>query len=217
MSRLGVVIVDYGVGNLRSVQRGIDRCGGEARVTANASEIRSARRLVLPGVGAFGDCVVALRRAGLIEPVLSFIESDRPMLGICVGMQIMFDESDEFGRHEGLGVIPGVVRAIPGENAVGRPHKIPHAGWTRLEVPTEAPPDHWRNTMLTDTEPGASAYFVHSYTAYPVDPIHRLADAHYGGHRVAAAVARDYVTGTQFHPEKSGPVGLRMLERFLSL
>ena len=129
----------------------------------------------------------------------------------------MFDESDEFGRHEGLGVIPGVVRAIPGTSAEGRPHKIPHTGWTPIEVPAEAPADHWRNTMLTDTEPSASAYFVHSYTAYPTDPTYRLADAHYGGHRIAAAVAKDNVTGTQFHPEKSGPVGLRMLERFLAL
>ena len=217
MSRPGVVIVDYGVGNLRSVQRGIDRCGGQARVTANASEIRNADRLVLPGVGAFGDCVASLRRTGLMEPVLSFIESGRPMLGVCVGMQIMLDESDEFGRHEGLGAIPGVVRAIPGEDADGRPHKIPHTGWTRLEVPAEAPPDHWRNTVLADIEPGASTYFVHSYTAYPADPTHRLADAHYGGHRVAAAVAKDNVTGMQFHPEKSGSVGLRMLERFLAL
>jgi len=212
-----VVIADYGVGNLLSVRRAVDRCGGEAKVTGSASEIGDADRLILPGVGAFGDCMAALRRAELVEPVRSFIESGRPMLGVCVGMQILFGDSDEFGSHEGLGLIPGVVRAIPGEDAGGRPHKIPHTGWTQLEVPAAASLDRWRNTMLGDTEPGTATYFVHSYTAYPADPAHRLADACYGGHRMAAAVARDNMTGTQFHPEKSGPVGLRMLERFLAL
>lgn len=217
MSGRKVVIADYGVGNLLSVRRAMDRCGGEARVTGSASDIRGADRLVLPGVGAFGDCVAALRRAGLMEPVLSFIETGRPMLGICVGMQILFDDSDEFGSHQGLGIIPGVVRAIPGTGTDGTRLKIPHTGWTRVEVPAEASPGRWKGTILSDTEPGAATYFVHSYTAHPTDPAHRLADAHYGEHRVAAAVARDNVTGTQYHPEKSGPVGLRMLERLLAL
>ena len=212
-----VVIADYGVGNLLSVRRAVDRCGGEARVTSSASEIGDADRLVLPGVGAFGDCMAALRRAELVEPVLSFIESGRPMLGVCVGMQILFDDSDEFGSHDGLGLIPGVVRAIPATSADGRRHKIPHTGWTRLEVPAEASPDRWPGTVLADMKLGSAAYFVHSYTAHPADPAHRLADAHYGGHRVAATVIKDNMTGTQFHPEKSGPVGLRMLERFLAL
>ena len=170
MSGRKVVIADYGVGNLLSVRRAVDRCGGEAKVTGSASEINGADRLVLPGVGAFDDCVAALRRAGLTEPVLSFIESGRPMLGVCVGMQILFDHSDEFGSHEGLGLIPGVVRAIPAASADGRRHKIPHTGWTRLEVPAEASPDRWRDTMMADTVPGAAAYFVHSYTAHPADP-----------------------------------------------
>ena len=217
MSGRKVVIADYGVGNLLSVHRAMERCGGAARVSANASDIRGADRLVLPGVGAFGDCMAALRRTGLLEPVLSFIEFGRPMLGVCVGMQILLDDSDEFGPHEGLGLIPGVVRAVPSASADGRQHKIPHTGWTPLEIPAGASADRWRSTILTDTEPGAAAYFVHSYTAHPADPAHRLADVHYGGHRVAAAVVNDNVTGTQFHPEKSGPVGLRMLERFLAL
>jgi glutamine amidotransferase len=211
-----VSIVDYDVGNLLSVWRAVERCGAVPNLVTEAEGILGADRLILPGVGAFGDCVAALRERRLVEPLLAFAASGKPMLGICVGMQMMLESSGEFGRHAGLGIIPGTVEAIPRTNAAGARHKVPHIGWSDLEPPRGANDDRWAGSVLADVPPGSPAYFVHSYTAVPADPGHRLADAYYNGCLVAAAVRRDNVTGTQFHPEKSGHVGLRIISAFLA-
>lgn len=212
-----VTIVDYGVGNLLSVRRALEYCGARVALTELPKMVMKAERLVLPGVGAFGDCVAELKARGLDDGVRSFVDTGRPLLGICVGMQMLLDESEEFGRHDGLGLISGKVAAIPRTTVQGKLHKIPHIGWSALEMPENAENGLWKGTLLDDVAPAASAYFVHSFTAAPDNPAHRLADCHYNGRLISAAVRKNNITGTQFHPEKSGPVGLAIVSRFLSV
>lgn len=209
-----VTIVDYGVGNLLSVCAALDHCGADCTMASEPAGVIGAERLLLPGVGAFGDAMADMREKSLVGPVRAFATSGRPLLGICVGMQMLMDESEEFGRYEGLGLIPGTVKAIPPTAANGAPHPVPHVGWSALACPR---PNTWRGTLLADTPEGAWVYFVHSFTAVPADPNHRLADCTYGGRQISAVTARDNVMGCQFHPEKSGEVGLAIIRRFLEL
>jgi imidazole glycerol-phosphate synthase subunit HisH len=210
-----VTVVDYGVGNLLSVARAFEQAGARVRLADRASEIAHAEVLVLPGVGAFADGMAELRNRRLDAPVADFAKSGKPLLGICLGMQMLLSASDEFGEHAGLGIIPGRVRAIPPVGTDGQPHKIPHIGWNALRFPRET--TNWDETLLHGTEPGTAVYFVHTYTADPDNPAHRLADCHYDGQVISAAIRDGLVFGCQFHPEKSGPAGLRILARFLSL
>jgi glutamine amidotransferase len=217
MTGRAVTVVDYGVGNLLSVARAFEYCGANVELTGNPKRIAAAERLVLPGVGAFGDCMKAFLSLDLQEPLLAFIGSGRPIIGLCVGMQMLFDHSIEFGSHAGLGIMPGNIEAIPKETSLGAPQKVPHIGWTGIRPQDLAGQASWTGTILDGLSPGEAMYFVHSYTAWPSDPNHRLADASYGGQRIAAAVARDNLNGTQFHPEKSGRAGLRLLSNFIAL
>jgi glutamine amidotransferase len=209
-----VAVIDYGVGNLLSVRRGLEHCGADVLVTSDASAILAAPRVVLPGVGAFADGMAGLRNAGLEDVVREVAARGTPLLAICLGMQMLLDESEEFGVTPGLGLIPGRVVQIPSTTTEGAPHKIPHIGWNALVVPPAR--SHWQGTALEEITPGEDVYFVHSFMASPIDPGHRLADCLYGGVPVSAAIARANVFGCQFHPEKSGPVGLRILKRFLA-
>jgi len=201
-----VVVVDYGLGNMHSVIKALRHLGADVLVTENPADVPTAERLVVPGVGAFADGMAGLRKRSLIEPVLEFIASGRPFLGICVGMQVLLSESEEFGHHAGLGVIEGKVELIP--KAPGR--KVPHIGWNRVTAVNA-----WAGTPLEPLEPGTMLYFVHSYTAVPAREEHRLADADYLGYRLSAAIRKDNVVGVQFHPEKSGSAGLVVLARYL--
>jgi glutamine amidotransferase len=214
MSAPSLTIVDYGVGNLLSVRRAFEACGATVRLTDDPDEIGRAERLVLPGVGAFGDCMAELRRRDMVEPVTAYAGSGRPMRGICVGMQVLLSTGEEFGRHAGLALIPGTVSAIPATAADGRPHKIPHIGWSSLQPAGGA--ERWSDSVMRAVPSGASAYFVHSFTAVPDSDEHRLADCDYNGRRISAAIRRDNIVGMQFHPEKSGSVGLAMLSAFLA-
>lgn len=210
-----VSIVDYGTSNLLSVTRAFDHAGAAVEIVSRAEQVTKAERLVLPGVGAFGNCQDGLRAGDLWEPVGEFMRNGKPFLGICVGMQMMLESSDEFGDHEGFGLIPGRVGAIPPVGADGRAHKIPHIGWNRLSPPDSS--NAWRSTILDGIEPGESFYFVHSFTAQPKDAGHRLADTDYDGLPISAVVRRENAYGCQFHCEKSGPVGLKIIENFLKL
>jgi glutamine amidotransferase len=210
-----VTVVDYGIGNVMSVRRAFEHFGAEVVLTDSPAQIAEADRLVLPGVGAFADGMQGLRSRGLEEPIKRNIARDRPFLGICLGMQMMLDASEEFGEHTGLGIIPGKVVAIPAVGTDGKPHKIPHIGWSPLVVPPHE--RRWDRTLLDGVVPGANVYFVHSFTAAPANPDHRLADCHYDGVVISASVARGNVYGCQFHPEKSGTVGLKIIANFLSL
>ncbi len=210
-----LIVIDYGVGNLLSVCRAFEACGAKLELTGSADRIGAADRLVIPGVGAFGDCVAELDRRRLVGPIREFVASGRPVLGICVGMQMLLTTGEEFGEHAGLGTVPGSVRAIPSTTADGRKHKIPHIGWSALLKP--AAETDWTGTILDGIAPGATCYFVHSFTAEPEDARSRLADCDYNGRRISAAIRAGNVYGTQFHPEKSGEVGLRILRNFLRL
>ncbi len=210
-----VVVIDYGLGNLHSVQRGLEQCGASVTITSDPARILAAPRVVLPGVGAFGNAVQELERLGLVEVLRSVAASGKPLLGICLGMQLLLDESEEFGMHRGLSIIPGRVVSLPGTTVEGVPQKIPHIGWSAL-LPAHVVAD-WQDSALVGTQPGDAVYFVHSFMAQPQDAADRLADCIFGGHRVAAAIRRGQVIGCQFHPEKSGKVGLAILRTFCAL
>ena len=210
-----VAVVDYGVGNLLSVCRAFEACGSKVDLTGSPTSIRAAERLVVPGVGAFGDCMEELRQRGLIQPILDYVAAGAPVLGICVGMQMMMRIGEEFGEHKGLGLASGRVQAIPNTTSDGLPHKIPHIGWSALLKPT--PDTVWDGTILDGIPAQSTCYFVHSFTANPSDDKVRLADCDYNGRRISAAIRIGNVYGTQFHPEKSGEIGLRILRNFLAL
>lgn len=216
MSR-SVVVVDYGSGNVLSVCRALEASGASVTLTAEPSAILAAERLVLPGVGAFGDCVSALAARDLPDVIRAFVASERPFLGICVGMQMLLDHSEEFGGAPGLGFIAGKVRQIPTEGPDGISRKIPHIGWAELLVPAAREPAGWTGSILASTPVSTPCYFVHSFNAQPQDERHILAVARYDGVDITAAVQMDNLFGTQFHPEKSGAAGLRILAQFLGL
>jgi glutamine amidotransferase len=209
-----VSIIDYGMGNLFSVQRAFEANGARVRMVESPNEVSLAELLVLPGVGAFHDGMAGLQQRDLVKAIQDFSATGRPMLAICLGMQMLLERSEEFGLFEGLGLIPGSVVAIPPKSADGQPLKIPHIGWNELKIPVDAP-EAWKNSILEDLGTGQSMYFVHSFNAQPARPANRLADSYYGGVRITAAVRAGSVYGCQFHPEKSGHGGLRLIRNFL--
>lgn len=209
-----VTLVDYGSGNLLSVARAFEHCGAQVRVTSDAAEVAAAARLVLPGVGAFADAMTSLREAGLVEPILRFAETGRPLLGICLGMQMLGQASEEFGEHAGLGLVPGRVTAIPDRDTAGAPLKRPHIGWSELHLPEGRA--SWQGTCLQDVAVGAAVYLVHSFHFVATNPADVLAECHFGGHRITTAIRSNAVTGCQFHPEKSGTVGLSIVRSFIA-
>lgn len=212
MNRTPVTVVDYGIGNIYSVSRALERCNAEVTLSADPAHIEAAPRLVLPGVGAFSDGMQGLRERGLIEPIRRYARTGKPLLGICLGMQMLASGSSEFGDHEGLGLIPGRVLPVPDTSTSGQPQKIPHIGWNGLLAP---PGVDWGASVLDGTPEDTAVYLVHSFAVLPDDPAHRLADCLYGGHRIAAAIRSGHIVGCQFHPEKSGEAGLAILARFL--
>lgn len=201
-----VVIADYGVGNLFSLERSLDAIGQKAVISADAQLVAEAERIILPGVGAFGDAAQKLRASGLDRAVLEAAASGRTIMGICLGMQLLFERSYEFGCHDGLGLIKGEIRPI--RDIIGGELKIPHIGWNALRL-------RGRSPILKYTADGDYVYFVHSFCGVDCDES-VIADTEYGA-RLTAAVARDNVYGCQFHPEKSGRVGLDILRAFCEL
>lgn len=211
-----VVVIDAGSGNILSVVRALEVCGAAPEVSGDPAVVRVADRVLLPGVGAFGDGIATLNALGLADAVREVAGRGRPLLGICLGMQLLFDQSEEFGLHDGLGLLPGRVVPLPTTATDGARLRIPHMGWAGLLV-TEAGRRQAEGGILHDVLDGHSAYFVHSFHAVPTDTDLVIAQALYGGHAITAAVQRDLVLGTQFHPEKSGAVGLGMMRAFLTL
>ncbi|HEX3152828.1 MAG TPA: imidazole glycerol phosphate synthase subunit HisH [Gemmataceae bacterium] len=201
----GIVIVDYGMANLRSVQKAFERVGAAAEITSDPAVVAKAEKLVLPGVGAFRDAIAKLRESGLAKPIVGHIESGRPFLGICLGLQMLFERSHEDGIHTGLGVFAGEV--VRFENVPGL--KVPHMGWNHLRFTNKCP-------LFDGLPPESAVYFVHSYFAAPKDATLVSAEADYPK-PFAAAVWKKNVFATQFHPEKSQEVGLRMLKNFAGM
>lgn len=210
-----VTLLDYGMANLLNVARGLEHCGAQVLITEDPAVAAAADRLVVPGVGAFQHAMDELRSRGLDDAVRAHARTGRPLLGICVGMQMMFDASEEFGEHAGLGILPGRVRPVPVVTVDGLPQRVPHIGWSHLHTPFSG--RGWTGTFLAGFEDHQPAvYFVHSFAADPEQASDRLADCLYGGHRICAAVQRDNVVATQFHPERSGEVGLQLLREFVA-
>ncbi|TYO98515.1 imidazole glycerol phosphate synthase subunit HisH [Geothermobacter ehrlichii] len=203
-----ITIIDYEVGNLRSVAKAFEKLGFAARVSADPRDIENADKVVLPGVGAFRDCIDRLRDGGFVEPLLAHVAAGRPLLGICVGMQLLFDESEEFGRHRGLGLIPGKVLRFPaGMEEGGERLKVPHMGWNAVSLKRPSPLWH-------GIEDGSYLYFVHSYYCDADSDADVAATCRYGDIEFCASVWRDNIFATQFHPEKSQTVGLRIFRNF---
>jgi imidazole glycerol-phosphate synthase subunit HisH len=197
-----IAIIDYGMGNLRSVQKGLARVGYEAEVTRDAGRIASARGVVLPGVGAFHACMENLERFGLVKPIRDVIVKKKPFLGICLGFQLLFSESEEFGRQEGLDLFPGKVVGFHPDNGL----KVPHMGWNRIEKKKQSP-------FLEGLSSGDYVYFVHSFYVVPETSSLIATTTDYGGTFVSS-IATDRLFACQFHPEKSQELGLRILGNF---
>jgi glutamine amidotransferase len=203
MTKTKLVIVDYGVGNFRNVQKAFEAVGAAAEITDSVAAVEQAKAVVLPGVGAFGDAMRHLRARGLDQPVLAAAQAGKPVFGICVGLQLLFDESEEMGQHRGLGILPGKVIRFPDRPGLA----VPHMGWNQIE-PAGAHP------LLHHISPGDFAYFAHSYYAVPANPADIIACTDYG-QPFPSVVGRENVCAIQFHPEKSQQVGLQILRNFV--
>jgi glutamine amidotransferase len=199
-----IAIIDYGAGNLRSVRNALTFLGAQVATVATPSQLASADKIVLPGVGAFGAGMNALRQAGFEEPLKAAVAAGVPLIGICLGMQYLFESSDEMGLHRGLGLLPGRVTRFPADGP-----KVPHIGWNQLHIQQQ-------NPLLAGVESGSYAYFVHSYYVEAGDPSDVLATTDYGI-EYASAVAHGTIFGIQPHPEKSQSVGLRILKNFVEM
>lgn len=197
-----ITVIDYGMGNLRSVQKGLERAGFAAEVTRDRQRIATADGVVLPGVGAFHACMKNLRRFGLVEVVQDVVHRNVPFLGICLGLQLLFDESEEFGRQTGLGLIAGTVRGFSPENGL----KVPHMGWNSIEI-------RQKTRFLEGIHDEDQVYFVHSYYVVPQDESCVATQTSYGLSFVSS-IATDTLFACQFHPEKSQALGLRILRNF---
>jgi imidazole glycerol-phosphate synthase subunit HisH len=200
-----ITVVDYGIGNLRSVVKALEFLGCQVRLTSDPDEVAKADKLVLPGVGAFGAGMENLRRLGLVEAICDAVKRGTPLLGICLGLQLLFDESDEMGRHEGLKLVRGKVVRFPEQNGI----RIPHMGWNALRIRKREP-------LFAGVPDGAMVYFVHSYFPVPDDASVIAATTEHGIEFVSA-IAVDNIFGTQFHPEKSSKIGLQILRNFFAL
>ncbi len=205
-----IAIIDYGMGNLRSVQKGFEKIGCEAVVTADPQVVLQAERVVLPGVGAFRDCMHNLEQGGFVEPILKIIAEGRPFLGICVGMQLLFTDSVEFGLYNGLNVIPGHVLRFPDQMTVaGEKLKVPQMGWNQLHFKRRPP-------AFEGVADNSNVYFVHSYYVQPDDEGVIATTTDYGI-EFCSSIWKDNVVATQFHPEKSQAIGLQILKNFAEL
>ncbi len=205
-----ITIIDYQMGNLRSVQKACETIGAEAKITSDPTEIATAEKLILPGVGGFGEAIAELRRRDLVNPIRDFVASGRPMLGICLGLQLLFETGYEGGTHEGLGLLAGDVVRFDWPNlGVDEPLKVPHMGWNQVRKTAAAP-------LIRDIDDLSYFYFVHSYYVRPRDESIVALRCQYGID-FCAMVWRDNVYATQFHPEKSQSVGLKLLSGFAAL
>jgi len=209
-----VVIINYGLSNLLSVEHAFSCFGVNAVIESDAEQVLEADVLVLPGVGAFEDGMRELNNLGIVEMLRKKVAEGTPLLGICLGMQMLFDESEEFGIHKGLGFVPGRVVKIPDKDINAELQKVPHISWNPLLTVNDK--SSFDGTILENVEEGQECYFIHSYEAKPEIDKYRVADTIYGGRRICAVAQNGNVIGTQFHPEKSGKVGLGIIESFIN-
>jgi glutamine amidotransferase len=209
-----IAVIDYGVGNLLSVKRAFEYLGAKVKISSDPDVILAATHVVLPGVGAFPNAIKKLETNGLDLVVKEVASSGTALLAICLGMQLLMQESDEFGLTAGLALVPGRVEAIPEFSISGEDLKVPHIGWNALRPESET--ENWKETILQEVNIGDFVYFVHSFMVKPTHSSNILAEALHGGHKIAAVISKDNIVGCQFHPEKSGENGLKILRRFIS-
>ena len=215
MSHFDVAVIDYGLGNLHSVSRALEYWGAKVLITSDPHELLKSPRVILPGVGAFSRAITELERLGLDIALKKIAKSGTPLLGICLGMQLLMDESYEFGKSKGLGLIPGTVQEISKVDCDGLPLNVPHIGWEQLCL--EGSSSVSAGLRVMEGCKDLSMYFVHSFRVLPVNRDHLISVCSYGGHRLAAVIAKGNIIGSQFHPEKSGMAGLRFMRNFMSL
>lgn len=210
-----VTILDYGIGNILSVARGFEAIGADVNITSNIEGIENAERLILPGVGAFASGIEQLKINNFDSAIINLANTGAPLLGICLGMQFLMDSSEEFGETDGLGLISGKVIPIPSKSIDGNSLTVPHIGWSALEISGNE--NSWDKSILINTPSKSHVYFVHSFFSKPNNEEHLLAHCRYGGNKLSALICRDNIMGCQFHPEKSGKIGLDILRAFLTL
>jgi len=214
MMKNEIVIIDYGIGNIKSVEQAFSEVGARTIVSSDLKIIRNASKIVLPGVGAFENAMNAICDLNLSETIVKLANNGVPLLGICLGMQLLFDASDEFGVTKGLGLIPGRVQSYPLAKANTEEIRVPQINWHEL-IPSSNI-TNWENTLLSNLNYDDAVYFVHSYVANPANKSHRIAEYKCGGNLINAVVVKDNITGCQFHPEKSGLPGLNILRNFIN-
>ena len=207
-----VTIVDYGVGNLLSVKRGFEYSGVDVEVSSELADIKNASRIVLPGVGAFRNGMDELKGRNLVDVICDASNRGVPILGICLGMQLLFEIGEEFGRTDGLGLVPGKVKAISGESGRGLKIRVPHIGWNEIR-PVESA-SSWEKTVLASVHVGQAMYFNHSFLVEPTDNRCVIAASEYGSNLIPSVIKHENISGCQFHPEKSGHSGLQILKVF---
>jgi glutamine amidotransferase len=204
-----IAIVDYGLGNLFSIRQACERVGLDPVIASDTNIIGQADGLILPGVGAFGDAMSGLKTNNLIDPLYSYVKSGKPFLGICLGMQLLFTQSEEFGLHNGLDLIKGTIIKFPKKNSKGEIVRVPQIQWNQIYKNTV---EIWRNSPLKNLNDGAYMHFVHSYYAVPENEETVLSYSEYEGVRYASAVKKDNIIGIQYHPEKSGKSGIEIYQ-----
>ena len=210
MTKPRVQIIDYRLGNLFSIQQACQHVGLDAFVSASTDELSTVDGIILPGVGAYGNAMQSLRELNLIQPLKSAAADGRPLMGICLGMQLLFETSEEFGIHEGLGLISGRIQRIPDQKRDGRRLRVPNVGWNRVSFADRSD----CGSILDGVADGEFMYFVHTYCAQDVPEADQLTTTQYGEFRYCSAVLRENILGCQFHPEKSAQAGLRLYENW---
>lgn len=213
-----IAIIDYGINNLKSVRKAVETCGHDSMIVSEGPATPSASAILLPGIGTFADGMAELRSRNLAQSITEAVDDGTPMLGICLGMQLLFSSSTEGGYTEGLDLLSGDVVSFepPGEVDAER-YTVPHMGWNEIHPPNGQESDFWTDTVLDAVDPGTDVYFVHSLFPDPTDSTDVLAVAEHGNQTFPAAVSRDNVHGTQFHPEKSGPAGVDIIRNFIDI
>ena len=210
-----IVIIDYGMGNTKSVQRAIEKIGGQSHLTSDKKIIEDANKIILPGVGAFNAGMEELNRLNLIEPIIRAVNHGAILFGICLGMQLLFESSDENSETKGLGLMDGKIKIIPTQMNGKLVRKIPHIGWNSIKKNQDN--KNWNNTIFNNLKDGEFFYFVHSFSANAIHKNEVLAECNYNNLNIVAAVNKGNISGTQFHPENSGELGLTIYKNFLDL
>jgi len=210
-----ISILDYGVGNIFSLTKAFELCGAEVRLISEPSQLKNVDKLILPGVGAFAKAMDELNKRNFTDSIKEYALSEKPLMGICLGAQMLLSESYEYGIHAGLDLIKGKVIKISDIEANAAQHKVPYVAWSELHKPKNN--INWDKTILSGIKSGVTAYFVHSFTFIPDNEENRLVDTFYDGVRLCAAVKEGNIYGTQFHPERSGKYGLQIINNFVQL